>query len=50
MLGGDEVRKSGSKIQFSLAALRVAEPQLTVASEVKRCRFGIRTGSHSSLD
>ena len=45
MLGGDEVRKSGSKIQFSLAALRVAEPQLPVASEAKEITFGIRTAA-----
>jgi hypothetical protein len=45
MLGSDEVRKSGSKIQFSLAALRVAEVQLPVASEAKESTFGIRTAA-----
>ena len=46
MLGSDEVRKNGSKIQFSLAALSVAGPQLPpVASETKESTFGIRTAA-----
>ena len=40
MLGGDGVRKSGSQIQFSLAALSVAEPQLQLRVRRRRLRLG----------
>jgi hypothetical protein len=42
MLSSDGLRKSGSQIQFSLAALGVAGPQLPVASETKERTFGTR--------
>ena len=45
MLGSDQVRKSGTQIQFSLAALSVAGRQLPVASETKESTFGIRTAA-----
>lgn len=43
MLSGDEVRKSASQIQFSLAALSVAGLQLPAASDMKESTFRIRT-------